>query len=79
MFYLLILPAFVLREGIYLVRHPKTFSGLAALLWLVITGTSVFFIGKGWKLGLVPVIHVIGIAVYYFVKLRRQRERRSDN
>jgi hypothetical protein len=79
MFYLLILPAFVLSEGIYLVKHPKTFNGLAALIWLVITGTSFFFIGKGWKFGLVPVIHVIGIAVYYFVKLRRPKKRRSDN
>lgn len=77
--YLLIIPWFVITEGIYLLRHPRTFNGLAALLWLVITGTSVFFIGKGWKLGLVPVIHVIGIAVYYFVKLRRLGERRSDN
>ena len=71
MLYLLIVPCFVVSEGIYLLRHQRTFNGLAAFLWAVITGTSVFFIGKDWKLGLVPVIHVVAIAVYYLVKLRR--------
>lgn len=71
MFYFLIVPWFVIVEGIYLLRHPRTFNGVAAFLWAAITGSSVFFIGKDWKLGLVPVIHVVAIVVYYGVKLRR--------
>jgi len=71
MFYFLIIPAFVLTEGIYLARHPRTFSGLAAFLWAVIIGLSLFFISNVRTLPWVPVIHVFGIVVYYFVKVRR--------
>ena len=69
MFYLLILPAFILSEGIYLVRHPKTFRGLAASVWLVITGISFLFIGNNRTLPWVPVMHVVAIGAYYLVKM----------
>ena len=71
MFYLLALPLFVVTEGIYLVRHPRTFSGLAALVWFLITGISFLFIGNTRTLPWVPVMHVVAIGVYYFVKVRR--------
>jgi len=71
MFYLLILPAFMVTEGIYLVKHPRTFSGLAAFVWAVISGVSFIFVSSERTLPLVPVTHVVGIAVYYFVKLHR--------
>lgn len=69
--YLLIVPWFVVVEGIYLLRHPRTFSGPAAFLWGVITGCSAIFIRDDWGIGLVPVIHIVAIMVYYFVKLHR--------
>ena len=71
MLYFLIVPWFVIMEGIYLLRHPRTFNGLAAFLWVVISGASGFVIYDGRNLGLVPVFHVVAIGVYYFVKLRR--------
>lgn len=76
MVYLLIVPVFLLTEGIYLVRHPRTFNRRAAFFWVAITGMSLFFIRNDWRLGLVPVIQVVGIMVYYFVKLRWRWRRR---
>ena len=69
MFYLLVLPAFILTEGIYLVKHPKTFRGLAALVWFVITGISFLFIGNTRTLPWVPVMHAVAIGAYYLVKM----------
>ena len=71
MFYLLAVPVFVVTEGIYLVRHPRTFSGLASFLWAVMTGISFLFIGNTWTLPWVPVMHIVAIGVYYFVKVRK--------
>lgn len=70
MVYFLIIPFFLLTEGIYLVRHPRTFNGRAVFFWVAITGMSAFFIKSDWRLGLVPVFHVVAIMVYYFVKMR---------
>ena len=71
MFYLVLAPCFVLTEGMYLLRHPRTFNGLAAFLWAVITGASGFLISEGSNLHFVPVVQVFAIVVYYVVKLLR--------
>jgi hypothetical protein len=68
MLYFLIVPLFVIKEGIYLLKHPRTFSGLAALLWAVITGASGFLIYDWKHLEFVPIFHVVAIGVYYVVK-----------
>ena len=71
MFYLLILPAFMVTEGIYLVKHPRKFSGLATFLWAVISGISFLFISSDRTLPWVPVVQTVAIGVYYLVKIKR--------
>jgi len=68
--FFLIIPAFLLTEGRYLFKHPKTFSWPAAFVWLLVTGFSFIFVGSERTLGLVPLIHVVAIALYYFIKLK---------
>ena len=69
--FLLILPGFILVEGIYLIRHPRTFNGLAAFVWAVISGLG-FLVGlkeqslEAWSIG-----QLIAVMVYYGVKLHR--------
>ena len=72
---MLIVPVFLLREGIYLARDPKTFNGLAAFVFLVVAGIGLIFTRNERTLGLVPVIHVVAIALYYIIK-RPARKRR---
>jgi len=71
MLYLLIVPAFLLSEGLYLVRHPKTFRWSAALVWLLITGFGTLFALDKSTLPLVPVAQGVGVLAYWFVKFQR--------
>ena len=61
-------PAFILAEGTYLVRHQKKFSWFAVFAWAVITGSSIFFISNKPTLPLVPVIDMVAIVVYYLLR-----------
>ena len=69
--FLLVLPGFILLEGIYLIRHPRTFNGLAAFVWAVISGLG-FLVGlkeqslEAWSIG-----QLVAVAVYYGIKLHR--------
>jgi len=69
--FLLVLPGFILAEGINLIRHPSTFNGLAAFIWAVISGLG-FLVGlkeqslAAWSIG-----QIIAVVVYYGVKLHR--------
>jgi len=70
-FYLLIIPVFVFVEGKRLLRRPKTFNGLAALVWFVITASSFIFVLNNKMLGFIPIVHVVAIMVYYSLTFRR--------
>lgn len=65
---MLIIPVFLFREIRFLIRHPKTFSPLATILWVLITAASIPFMENKPTLGLVPVIHAIAVGVYYWAK-----------
>lgn len=71
MIYFIIIPVFILTEGPYLIRHPKTFNTLASILWVFITGISFLFIPNIRTLPIIPIIHAVAIAIYYLVKLHR--------
>ena len=77
MFYFLIVPWFVVSEGIYLLRHPRTFNGLAAFVFLVVVGIGFIFARNERTLGLVAVIHVVAIGLYYTIKRRARKMRWS--
>ena len=71
MFYLLAVPVFIMAEGIYLVKHPRTFSGLAAFLWAVISGIGFFLGVKDESLAEWAIGQVVALIVYYMIKLHK--------
>ena len=69
--FLFVLPCFIIVEGIYLLRHPRTFSGLAVCVWAVISGIG-FFLGlKDESLAEWAIGQVVALIVYYMIKLHR--------
>ena len=69
--WLLSFPVIVVVEVVYLIRHPRTFSGLAAFVGLAIGAISYFFMYKGESFLLVFITQAIGVCSYYGIKLHR--------
>ena len=74
---LLVVPAFVVYEGIYLLRHPRTFNGLAVFVFLVVVGIGFIVARNERTLGLAGLIHVVAIGLYYVIKLHGRKRRWS--
>lgn len=69
--WLLALPVLIVREVIYLIRHPRTLSWPAVLVGLLLAGISYLFLLRGESPHLVYVTQAAAVAVYYFIKLKR--------
>ena len=69
MVWLLALPLLVISEVVYLIRHPRTFNGLAAVVGLGICGIGGLFLYRGEPVWLVLVIWTVGVCAYYVIKL----------
>ena len=69
--WLLSVPVLFVAEVIYLIRHPRTFSGLAALIGLFIVGVSYLFAYRGDPPAVVYITQVVGVFTYYGIKLHR--------
>jgi hypothetical protein len=69
--FLLVLPLFVITEGIYLLRHPRTFNGVAVCVWAGVSGIG-FLVGlkeqslPAWAIG-----QIIAVVVYYWIKVSK--------
>lgn len=69
--WLLAFPFWLVVEVIYLIRHPRAFSGLAAFVGLAIGGIGYLFLFKGDLPWLGFIMHAIAIWAYYFIKLHK--------
>ena len=69
MAYLLFIPGFVIMEGLYLLRHPKTFRAPAVFVYLGIVGISLIFCLREGTVVLVPFTLAGAFGAYYFVKM----------
>ena len=67
--YLFFIPSFVVVEGIYLLRNPRTFRAPAVFVYLGFVGLSIIFaLNESWAV-LVPFILCGGFGGYYVVKM----------
>ena len=67
--YLFFIPSFVVVEGIYLLRNPRTFRAPAVFVYLGFVGLSIIFALDRSMGVLVPFTLCGGIGAYYFVKM----------
>ena len=61
----------VIGEIVYLIRHPRTFSGLALFVFLVICGIGGLFLYRGGPSWWVGVTLAVAVFSYYRIKLHR--------
>ena len=69
--WLLAIPLLIIAEVVYLIRHPRTFSGLALFVFLVICGIGALFLYRGGPVWWVWVTWVVAVFSYYGIKLHR--------
>jgi len=67
--WLLGIPVLIIVEVVSLIRHPRTFSGLALVVFLVICSIGGLFLYRGAPLWWIYVTWVVGGFFYYFIKL----------
>src|SRR4030042_207863 len=60
---------FVVAEGIYLIRNPRTFRAPAVFVYLGFLGLSVIFGLNRSTWNLVPFTLAVGVSAYYGVKM----------
>lgn len=69
--FLLVLPWFIIVEGIYLLRHPRTFNGVAVCVWAGVSGIG-FLVGlKEQNLVVWCIGQLVAVMVYYLIKFHR--------
>jgi len=67
--YVLFIPGFIIVEGRYLLRHPKTFRAPAVFVYVGVVGLSVIFALSMDTLVVVPFMLAGAVGAYYFVKM----------
>jgi len=67
--YMIGIPGFVVVEGVYLLRKPRTFRAPAVFVYLGFVGLSLVFALDGWSGEFVWFTLCGGIFAYYFVKM----------
>ena len=69
--WILSVPVLFVAEVIYLIRHPGTFSWVAAIIGLLIVGLSYLFLYRGESGLIVFFTQAVGIVAYYIIKGRK--------